>query len=83
MSSRRRVNSDVMSLRSLKRKTHQRETCRSRTARGSQRLIKLSVASSPRLRILAGDQNTEAPYNLGRDNKSLDASGIIELLIDK
>src|SRR5947207_3240079 len=33
--SRRRVNSAVMSLRSLKRKTNQREICRSRSARGS------------------------------------------------
>ena len=37
----RRVNSDVMSLRSLKRNTNHRETCRMRAARGSHLVIKV------------------------------------------
>jgi hypothetical protein len=37
-------------------------------------VIQSVVASSPRLHVLVGDGETEARYNLGRDNKSLHAS---------
>jgi hypothetical protein len=75
----RQLNRYVASL--AKNKINQREACRSRTARGSHSVVQLRVASSPRLRVLAGDEQTEARYNLGRHNKSLDASGVSGLLI--
>jgi len=40
------------------------------------------VICSPRYRVLASDEKTVARYNLGRNNKSLDASGISGLVFD-
>src|SRR5437588_6143147 len=79
MNSRRRVNSTVIPLRYLKRKTNQREAWpyQRRAARST---YSVGRSISPRL-LLPINEKTAARYNLGRDNKSLNRSGVSDLRI--
>src|SRR5438045_1857022 len=81
MKSRRRVNSNVIPLRFLKRKTNQREAWpyQRRAARST---YSVGRSISPRL-LVPVNEKTAARYNLGRDNNSLNRSGVSGLLIRK
>src|SRR5205814_5162360 len=82
MNSRRRVNSTVIPLRFLKTKTKQREACRSLAPRGL-RSDKLARQQRRHALPFLGYRKPVARYNPGRDNKSLNRSGVSGLLIRK
>src|SRR5207244_5651558 len=75
------VNSDVIPLRYLKGKTNQREAWpyQRRAARST---YSVGPSISPRL-LVPVNEKTAARYNLGRDNNSLNRSGVSGLLIRK
>src|SRR5437588_12496774 len=81
MNSRRRVNSTVIPLRYLKRNTNQRGAWpyQRRAARSTYSVVR---SISPRL-LVPVNEKTAARYNLGRDNNSLNRSGVSGLLIRK
>jgi hypothetical protein len=80
MKSRRRVNSTVMPLRFSKKQTKAaRDLSLARAARLALRQTR-SATTTPRL-LVTINRKPEARYNLGRHNKSLDASGVSGLLI--